>query len=88
MSDRPRLSASYRMARRLLVGFAGALVLLAGLVLLVLPGPGLLVIPAGLAILAAEFQWAQQLLRGVRERSGQWLRSVRRGAMQPGPGSG
>ena len=51
--------------RRVLVGVIGALVTALGLVLLFLPGPGLLVIPAGLAILAVEFEaprrWKHQL---------------------------
>ena len=41
---------------------AGAIVLLAGLALLVLPGPAFLVIPIGLAILSLEFTWAERLL--------------------------
>jgi hypothetical protein len=36
--------------------------------MLVLPGPGVLVIIAGLAILATEYVWAQRLLRIARER--------------------
>jgi uncharacterized protein (TIGR02611 family) len=44
----------------------GTTVLLLGLAMLVLPGPGLLVILASLAILASEFAWARHLLRRVR----------------------
>ena len=47
---------------RLLVALAGLGVLIAGLAMLVLPGPGLLVTAVGLAILALEFAWAEQLL--------------------------
>jgi putative transmembrane protein PGPGW len=35
--------------------------------MLVLPGPAVVVIPAGLAILATEFPWARRLLRQVRD---------------------
>jgi len=35
--------------------------------MLVLPGPGLIVAPAGLAILATEFVWARRLLARVRD---------------------
>src|SRR3712207_9191510 len=41
---------------------AGATVVLAGLAMVVFPGPALLVIPAGLAMLSLEFCWAQRLL--------------------------
>jgi hypothetical protein len=39
--------------------------------MLVLPGPGLLVIIAGLAILATEYVWAQRLLRIAKEKATQ-----------------
>ena len=41
---------------------AGLTILLAGLAMLVLPGPALLVIPIGLAILSLEFVWAERML--------------------------
>jgi Putative transmembrane protein (PGPGW) len=37
-------------------------VLVAGVALIVLPGPAVLVIPLGFAILATEFHWARRLL--------------------------
>lgn len=60
-----------REGTRILVGIAGGAVVLAGLVLLPLPGPGLLVVLAGLAILATQFEWAQDLLERVRARARQ-----------------
>ncbi|MBI3849968.1 MAG: PGPGW domain-containing protein [Verrucomicrobia bacterium] len=51
-----------RMARTVI----GVTVLLIGIALLVLPGPAVLVIPIGLAILAAEFAWAERLLQKLR----------------------
>lgn len=44
----------------------GAALILAGVALLVLPGPGLLVIVAGLALLATEYAWARRRLDHVR----------------------
>ena len=41
---------------------AGFVVLLAGVAMLVLPGPAFVVIPIGLAILSLEFAWAERLL--------------------------
>ena len=40
----------------------GSGLVLAGIAMLVLPGPGWLAIFAGLAVLAAEFAWAETLL--------------------------
>lgn len=54
--------------RRIAVSVAGGVVLAAGAAMLVLPGPGLLVIAGGLAILATEFAWARRSLDRVRER--------------------
>jgi tellurite resistance protein TerC len=45
---------------RIVVGFT---LLLTGVILLVLPGPAVVVIPLALAILAGEFVWARRLLR-------------------------
>jgi uncharacterized protein (TIGR02611 family) len=49
-------------ARRVVILIVGSTVLLIGVAMIFLPGPAVLVIPAGLAILATEFAWAQSLL--------------------------
>ena len=49
-------------ARRLLVLVVGTLLLGAGLAMLLLPGPGILVSIIGLAVLATEFAWAERAL--------------------------
>ena len=47
---------------------AGLACLLAGIAMLLLPGPAFVVIPIGLALLALEFTWAEKLLdRALRE---------------------
>ncbi len=48
--------------RRLVVFLVGVTMLGAGLAMLVLPGPGVIVILLGLAILATEFAWAERTL--------------------------
>ena len=53
--------------KRIAVTIAGFAVLIAGVAMLVLPGPGLLVIIAGLAILATEYVWAQRALNYARQ---------------------
>ena len=56
------------MLKKTLVALVGGSLLLAGLALLVLPGPAFVVIPAALAILAIEFVWARRWLAWLRER--------------------
>ena len=58
---------TYKAARRIVIGIVGATVLLIGVVMLVTPGPALVVIPVGLAILSIEFTWARSYLRRLRE---------------------
>lgn len=62
----------------------GTILIVAGLVMLVTPGPGLLAIAAGLAVLAREFRWARRLLARVRARITEQVRRTRR-VMTPGP---
>ncbi len=59
---------TYRAARRIVVAVVGVTVVLIGVVMLLTPGPGLVVIPLGLAILSIEFAWAKLWLKRVRER--------------------
>jgi uncharacterized protein (TIGR02611 family) len=47
---------------RFLFGVTGAVILAAGLVMLVTPGPAFVLIPIGLAMLSMEFVWAERLL--------------------------
>ena len=59
-------SLSFRTIRRVIVFVIGMTVLLIGIALLVLPGPAFVVIPAGLAILGLEFEWARRWLRKAK----------------------
>jgi uncharacterized protein (TIGR02611 family) len=54
---------------RIAFGLAGVLVTLAGLVMLVTPGPAFVLIPIGLAMLSMEFVWAEQLLAKSLEQA-------------------
>jgi uncharacterized protein (TIGR02611 family) len=67
-----------RHVRRVAVAFVGGTVVLVGLAMTVLPGPAILVIPAGLAILATEFAWARRLLDRVRTRIERTVDRVKR----------
>jgi uncharacterized protein (TIGR02611 family) len=58
--------------KRVLVGVVGGFVTLLGVVALVAPGPGWLIIFTGLGILATEFAWAARALtkaRGIASRA-------------------
>lgn len=57
----------YKLARRIAVSIVGATVLLVGVVMVVAPGPAVVVIPIGLAILGMEFAWARYWLKKLRQ---------------------
>lgn len=59
---------SLRQARRLIIGVVGTTVVLIGIIMIVTPGPAVVVIPLGLGILATEFVWARTLLHHVKDR--------------------
>jgi len=60
--------------RQVLVAIVGSLVLAAGIVMSVSPGPGVLVLLLGLSILATEFPWARKMLTRFKAK----IRSLRR----------
>ncbi|HEV8713314.1 MAG TPA: PGPGW domain-containing protein [Candidatus Binatia bacterium] len=64
------LLTTFRQARRLVVIVVGFTVLLIGIAMLVLPGPAVVVIPIGLAMLATEFVWARRLLHRMKQAAG------------------
>jgi uncharacterized protein (TIGR02611 family) len=57
-----------RQTRRIIVTVVGVVLVILGLLLLVFPGPGILVTLLGLAVLGSEYDWAQDLLAWVRDR--------------------
>lgn len=74
--DRPRILQRLEARReayrdkgrlyRLVWVVAGIIVVLAGVAMIIFPGPAVVVIPLGLAMLSFEFAWAQHLLdKGV-----------------------
>lgn len=64
--------------RRAAVAVLGGLLTLAGIVLLVLPGPGFVLVAAGLAVLATEFAWAKKPLDYARDRARRGVDEVAR----------
>jgi uncharacterized protein (TIGR02611 family) len=59
----------HSLVYRVLFGIAGTVVLLAGLVMLVTPGPAFVLIPIGLAMLSMEFAWAAIALDKALEKA-------------------
>lgn len=58
---------TYKAAKRIVIAIVGGTMVLLGIVMIVTPGPGLLGIAVGLAILGAEFTWARMWLKRLRE---------------------
>ena len=55
-----------RLVWRMLIGFVGGLITVVGAIALVGPGPGILIVLAGLGILASEFAWAARVMVHTR----------------------
>ena len=62
--------------RRVFLIIAGFTLLLVCGIMLVTPGPGLLVIFLGLGLLAAEFVWARRLMDRLKREGGRWKDAV------------
>jgi hypothetical protein len=61
--------AAGKQVKRATIALVGGVVLLVGVALLVLPGPGLLLVLAGLVILASEFPALERHVDPVRDRA-------------------
>lgn len=70
------IDLSLKQARRVVVTVIGVTVLIIGIVFIPLPGPGLVGIFAGVAILATEFVWAKRLLKRMKAKAGQMRDTV------------
>lgn len=69
---RVRGQPGWDLAYRCTVAVAGSVVLAAGILMIPYPGPGWLVVFAGLAILSTEFTWARRLLHYGRRQYDRW----------------
>jgi uncharacterized protein (TIGR02611 family) len=67
-----------RQLRRGLIGFIGGIVVVVGIIMIPYPGPGWLVVFAGLSILATEFAWAQRVLDFAKSKYDAWVAWVSR----------
>lgn len=65
---RPSTNRLYRLA----VGLIGGAIVVGGLILVPLPGPGWVIVFVGLAVLATEFVWAARLEQFARKQVSAW----------------
>lgn len=72
LDSRPRTAQAYRIT----VGILGTAIVVLGLFLVPLPGPGWLIVLTGVAIIASEFSFARRLLRFARRKLTAWTRWV------------
>jgi uncharacterized protein (TIGR02611 family) len=70
--QRIRANPTGRVALKTVIGVLGASLVAAGLVLVPLPGPGWLIVLAGLTVLAIEYAWARHVLRYARKQLTRW----------------
>ncbi len=59
----------FKTAKRVVIAVIGGTVALIGVAMIVLPGPAVIVIPLGLAILGTEFAWAKRLLKRLKQQA-------------------
>lgn len=57
------------LVTKVVVGIVGMILLVAGIIMIVTPGPALVLIPLGLAVLSTEFAWARKALEKVRDKA-------------------
>ncbi|HOG17661.1 MAG TPA: PGPGW domain-containing protein [Syntrophales bacterium] len=62
------MEEAIRRIRKILVAIIGFTLLLIGVAMILLPGPAILVIPLGLAVLASEFVWAKIWMKKLKRR--------------------
>ncbi|MEU1589055.1 TIGR02611 family protein [Micromonospora sp. NPDC005710] len=74
--DLIRANPTGRIALKIFIAIAGAIVVTIGIALIPLPGPGWLLVIAGLGIWAVEYHWARRLLGFTRRHVHGWTRWV------------
>ena len=58
-----------QLAKKFAMTILGGALLLLGVAMMILPGPGIIFIVAGLAVLATEYVWARRLLVGAKKQA-------------------
>lgn len=63
---------SLRTIKKVLIAVVGGIVTIAGIIAIPYPGPGWVIVFAGLTILATEFEWARSILDKLRAKYDEW----------------
>ncbi len=66
MNGKDITTTTLKHIKRIVVIVIGFTILFIGIIMIVLPGPAIIIIPLGLTILAGEFLWARKLLKKVK----------------------
>jgi hypothetical protein len=77
-----------RNSKRIAISVAGGVLVLLGLVMLVLPGPGILVIALGFAVLGTEYAWAAAALERTKKTADRAGRAAKSGVTGAGRAAG
>lgn len=90
MSTRPVdvLAFIARSSKRIAVSVVGGVFVLAGLAMLVLPGPGFLVVVIGFAILGTEYAWAAAALDRTKAMAEKAAHMAKQNASKAGRAAG
>ncbi|MEV0820050.1 TIGR02611 family protein [Nonomuraea rubra] len=76
--DGVRSTRAGALTLKIVVGVIGALMVVGGLIMVPFPGPGWLVVFAGLAVLATEFHWAHKVLEFGKQTLHAWTEWYKR----------
>ncbi|WP_188193064.1 TIGR02611 family protein [Nonomuraea sp. SYSU D8015] len=76
--DGIRSTRTGALTLKIVVGVIGTLMVVGGLIMVPFPGPGWLVVFAGLAVLATEFHWAHKLLEFGKRTLHAWTQWYKR----------
>jgi uncharacterized protein (TIGR02611 family) len=72
VGQRVRATRTGRITLKVIIALIGGIVVTVGIILIPFPGPGWLIVVAGLAIWAVEFVWARRLLHFTRTHLERW----------------
>jgi tellurite resistance protein TerC len=80
---RRAITITYKLGRRIVIAVIGSTILLVGILMLAAPGPAIVVIPIGLAVLGLEFAWARRWLGTLRQTLSNQAARVRINKVNP-----
>ncbi|MFI6597153.1 TIGR02611 family protein [Nonomuraea sp. NPDC050536] len=76
--DGVRSTRTGALTLKIVIGVIGAVMVVGGLIMVPFPGPGWLVVFAGLAVLATEFHWAHRVLEFGKRTLHAWTEWYKR----------